>query len=156
MSEARYLSGDRILPALSISCKKQLFMRLAEEGARLTGLDQASVHRALCERERLGPTGLGNGIAIPHARIDGLEGIYGLFVQLSHEIDYEAMDGEPVDLVFMLLAPDGSSAEHLKALAWVSRNLRDAGLCARLRGAESKDAILALFAHGPDHSLDAA
>ncbi|GAB5390309.1 MAG: PTS IIA-like nitrogen regulatory protein PtsN [Alphaproteobacteria bacterium] len=149
MGEARYLCSDSVMTSMTVTCKKQLFSELAAKGAELTGLDQRLVLKALSERERLGPTALGGGIAIPHARLSELDEIHGLFVQLDRPIEYEAMDGEPIDLVFMLLAPEQDNADHLKALAWVSRNLRDKGLCSRLRGAEGKDAILALFAAGP-------
>ncbi len=126
--------------------KKKLFALLADVAARAYGLDAATVAAALAARERLGTTGFGGGIAIPHGRIEGLESVRGVMMRLDKPIDFAAVDDSPVDLVFMLLSPVNAGAEHLKALARVSRRLRDRGFTAKLRGAGSADAIYALLA----------
>jgi len=101
----------------------------------------------LLERERLGSTGVGNGIAIPHGKIAGLDRLYGLFARADQPIDFDAIDEQPVDLIFLLLAPEGAGADHLKALARVSRLLRDRVTCEKLRGSDNADALYALLTH---------
>lgn len=125
--------------------KKALFALLGQMAEREYGLAAADVVERLTERERLGSTGFGNGVAIPHGKIAGLEHVVGLFVQLAQPVDFDAVDELPVDLVFCLLSPPDSGAEHLKALALVSRWMRDSSFVAKLRGAASSDAVLALF-----------
>lgn len=134
--------------------KKQLFRNLAERVAPLIGRDAELVVSVLGERERLGSTGFGGGIAIPHGKIAGLDRVHGFVVRLAEPIDYDAIDRMPVDIVFMLLSPEDAGAEHLKALARVSRALRDRELLDRLRGAGSTDAIFALLSS--DWTRDAA
>ena len=129
----------RVLP--KVSSKKRLFCDLAEIAHDVHGLDRSEALQALQDRESLGPTGVGGGIALPHARIDGLEAVRGVFLRLETPLDFDAMDRKPVDLVFGLFAPEGAGVAHLKALALVSRTLRDASLCAKLR-ANSDPAIL--------------
>jgi PTS system nitrogen regulatory IIA component len=119
--------------------------QLAELAGQRLGIDPASIHSGLNEREQLGSTGFGHGVAIPHAKIDALENIYGLFVRLSEAVDYKAIDSRPVDLVFLLLSPTGVGAEHLKALAAISRVTRDAATLERLRGARTRDALAAVL-----------
>ncbi len=148
------ISPERVAADLGCAGKKALFQQLALAGARATGLDQKAILSALVEREKLGSTGFGSGIAIPHGRVEGLPGIIGFFVRLSAPIDFQSVDGLPVDLVFMLLSPPDAGAEHLKALAGVSRMLRDRAMLAKLRGARTKDALYALLA-GVE-ALDAA
>ncbi|MGF1549587.1 MAG: PTS sugar transporter subunit IIA [Sphingomonadaceae bacterium] len=143
--------GDIVVPgavaeALSVSSKKTLLKKLAAAAARETGLAARTIARRLAERERLGSTGFGNGAAIPHARIEGLERLYGYFARLEKPVDFEAIDRIPVDLVFLLLSPPDAGAEHLKALARISRLLRDEAVLAKLRGARSRDAIYAVLA----------
>jgi len=154
MNLADFLDCDAIKTALPGANKRSLMQQLANLAAQRLGMDPAIVLAGLNEREQLGSTGFGQGVAIPHAKIEGLESIYGLFVRLGEPIDYKAIDGAPVDLVFLLLSPAGSGAGHLKALAAISRVTRDAATLERLRGARSRDALAALLM-GADE-LDAA
>lgn len=139
---------------MSVANKKALFQLLAAATARRTGYDPKVIVSALSEREKLGSTGFGGGIAIPHGKLDGLPDVTGYFARLTAPIDFQAVDGMPVDLVFMLLSPTDAGADHLKTLASVSRLLRDRDMTAKLRGARSKDAIFALLS-GVE-ALDAA
>jgi PTS system nitrogen regulatory IIA component len=118
---------------------------LAARAARLTGKDERIIFDVLLERERLGTTGVGNGIAIPHGKLPGLPRLYGMFARLDTPVDFDAIDDQPVDLIFLLLAPETAGADHLKALARVSRLLRDKGLCEKLRGSDNRDALFALL-----------
>ena len=154
MQLADFLDCDAIKTALPGGNKRSLLQQLANLGAQRLGLDSGAVLASLNEREQLGSTGFGHGVAIPHARIDGLERIYGLFARLGEPVDYKAIDGKPVDLVFLLLSPMDAGADHLKALASISRVTRDAATLERLRGARSRDALAALLM-GADE-LDAA
>jgi PTS system nitrogen regulatory IIA component len=126
--------------------KKALFQHLAAAAARLTGLPAKRILAALNDREKVGSTGFGTGAAIPHGKVEGLTGVFGYFARLSAPIEFEAVDGLPVDLVFLLLSPPDAGADHLKALAAVSRAFRDQQTLAKLRGARSKDALFALLA----------
>jgi PTS system nitrogen regulatory IIA component len=130
----------------NITTSKALFQQLGQVAEREYGLSATEVVDRLTERERLGSTGFGGGVAIPHGKIDGLTQVVGLFVQLAQPVDVKAIDDLPVDLVFCLLSPPDAGSEHLKALAQVSRWLRDRTFVAKLRGAGSADAIYALFA----------
>lgn len=116
-----------------MSNKKRLFHELGEVVSQSYGLMSAYVFDGLQERESLGPTGVGNGIALPHARLEDIDQIYGVFIRLEKPLDYESVDRQPVDLIFGLFAPKDSGVEHLKALAQVSRTMRDANICAKLR-----------------------
>jgi nitrogen PTS system EIIA component len=144
------LSGILTLKAvdagLTVANKKALFQQLATAAERQTGLAAKQIASALSEREKLGSTGFGGGAAIPHGKVEGLGRVFGYFARLSAPIDFQAVDGIPVDLVFLLLSPPDAGAEHLKALASVSRTLRDRQILAKLRGARSKDALFALLA----------
>ncbi|HCZ00326.1 MAG: PTS lactose transporter subunit IIC [Rhodobacterales bacterium RIFCSPHIGHO2_02_FULL_62_130] len=113
--------------------KKRLFQELGEVASQAYGLNAATAIDGLQERESLGPTGVGNGIALPHARLEGLEKIIGVFIRLEKPLEYESVDRQPVDLIFGLFAPKDSGVDHLKALALVSRTMRDQGICAKLR-----------------------
>lgn len=148
------LQPETVIEGLAPKTRKALFTELADVLARTHGLDAAEVARALGDREKLGSTGFGGGTAIPHGRIAGLRHIVGVFARLSQPLDFEAVDGLPVDLVFAMLSPTDAGAEHLKALARVSRQLRDRAFVAKLRGAGSPDALYALWTH--DHARDAA
>jgi PTS system nitrogen regulatory IIA component len=139
------LTPDAIVAGLSAGNKKTLFHQLGQIAARAYGLDPRAVADRLGEREKLGSTGFGGGIAIPHGKLDGLREVTGVFVRLDKPVDFAAVDELPVDLVFMMLSPVGAGAEHLKALARVSRRLRDRGFAAKLRGAGSPDALYALL-----------
>lgn len=139
------LSPDAIAAGLSLTSKKALFQQLGAIAARAYGLDAKQVNDALAAREKLGSTGFGGGVAIPHGKLEGLRQVLGVFVRLEKPIDFAAVDEMPVDLVFMLLSPVGAGAEHLKALARVSRLLRDRAVTAKLRGSGSADALYALM-----------
>ncbi|MFP5454912.1 MAG: PTS sugar transporter subunit IIA [Alphaproteobacteria bacterium] len=142
------LSLQAVQAALVVPNKKALFQQLAGVASKLVDVDPKLVVDRLVERERLGSTGFGAGIAIPHGKIDGLDRVVGLFARLGTPIDFAAIDDLPVDLVFLLLSPVDAGVEHLKALARVSRRLRDKTFVAKLRGAGSDDALYALFATG--------
>lgn len=140
------LTIDRVDAALTATNKKGLFQLLAMAASRRTDLPAKAVATALTEREKLGSTGFGGGVAIPHAKMADLGGVFGYFARLSTPIDFQSVDGLPVDLVFLILSPPDAGADHLKALASVSRVLRDRATVAKLRGARSRDAIFALLA----------
>lgn len=142
------LTPDAVFNDLAVASKKALFPALAELVAARTGLPRDAIAERLGERERLGSTGFGAGVAIPHGKVDGLTEVVGLFAKLERPIDFAAIDALPVDLVFVLLSPPNAGVEHLKALARVSRRLRDRAFVAKLRGAGSADALYALFASG--------
>ena len=147
MSDIAYiLSADSIDAGLTVANKKGLFQQLATAAAKRTGLAAKDIVAALNEREKLGSTGFGAGVAIPHGKLPGLTEVVGYFARLTQPIDFQAVDNLPVDLVFLLLSPPDAGADHLKALASVSRALRDRQALAKLRGARSKDAIFALLA----------
>lgn len=140
------LAGPKaIIPSLKASSKKQALQEIAGFAAKLTGQEERTIFDVLMQRERLGTTGVGQGVAIPHGKIEGLEKIHGVFARLETPIDFEALDDQPVDLIFMLLVPEGAGAEHLKVLARISRLLRDQDVCAKLRGSDNADAIYALL-----------
>jgi PTS system nitrogen regulatory IIA component len=140
------LAPDAVASGVSAGSRKTLFQQLGGIAARAYGLDAKLVAERIAEREKLGSTGFGGGIAIPHAKIEGLRQVTGVFLRLDKPLDFAAVDALPVDLVFMMLSPVGAGAEHLKALARVSRLLRDRGFAAKLRGAGSTDALYALLA----------
>lgn len=140
------LTPGAVVAGINITAKKALFQQLAAIAERESGIDSRLVIERLGERERLGSTGFGGGVAIPHGKIDGLERVTGVFMRLDEPIDFQAIDDMPVDIVFMLLSPPDAGAEHLKALARVSRALRDRPFLAKLRGAGSSDALYALLA----------
>jgi nitrogen PTS system EIIA component len=140
-----FLRPGAVVAALVAPNKKTLFQQLGTMAERVHDVDPALVIERLTERERLGSTGFGGGIAIPHGKVDGLDHVVGLFARLAQPVDFASIDDEPVDLVFMLLSPTDAGAAHLKALAQVSRVLRDKAFVAKLRGAATDDALLALF-----------
>jgi PTS system nitrogen regulatory IIA component len=140
------LTIDRVEAGMTVSNKKALFQQLAIAAGRRLGIDAKTISASLTQREKVGSTGFGGGAAIPHGRIEGLAGVFGYFARLSAPVDYQSVDGMPVDLVFLLLSPPDAGADHLKALAGVSRALRDRETLAKLRGARSRDAIFALLA----------
>ena len=143
-----FLSPDAVVADLRVTSKKQLLQQLAHRAAVKTALDERRVLDTILERERLGSTGFGGGVAIPHGKIEGLGQVFGLFARLGSAVDYDALDRQPVDLVFLLLAPQGAGADHLKALASVSRTFRDRAITAKLRGSTSADALYAMLASG--------
>jgi PTS system nitrogen regulatory IIA component len=139
------LAPGSVVARLRVGSKKQALQELARRAAEVTGLHERSIFEVLLERERLGTTGVGNGIAIPHGKLPGLTRLYGLFARLEHPVDFDSIDEQPVDLIFLLLAPESAGADHLKALARVSRLLRDRVVCEKLRGADHPDALYALL-----------
>jgi PTS system nitrogen regulatory IIA component len=153
MDIADLLSPEAIIPALRVTSKKQALQELARRAADTTRESEREIFQVLLERERLGTTGVGGGIAIPHGKLPGLKRLYGVFARLDRPIDFEAIDEQPVDLVFLLLAPGTAGADHLKALARVSRLLRDRAICDKLRGTDNADAIYALLTdHATSHA----
>lgn len=138
----------------NVSSKKRLFQDLGDIVASAYGLDSEAAFGALQDREALGPTGVGHGVALPHARIEGLEEVVGAFVRVEKPLDFDAVDRQPVDLIFALFAPDGSGVDHLKALALVSRTMRDSGVCAKLRANEEPDTLHTILTEA--HSTRAA
>ena len=145
MEIADLVSVDGVVANLKVSSKKQILQELAQRAAVLTGLHERAIFDTLLERERLGTTGVGVGVAIPHGKLTDLDRIYGLFARLAQPVDFEAIDDQPVDLIFLLLAPASAGADHLKALARVSRLLRDKAVCEKLRGSDTPEAIYALL-----------
>ena len=145
MQLSEFLDFDAIKPAMPSANKRGLLQQLAQLAGQRTGLDSNEILSSLVERERLGSTGFGHGVAIPHGKVEGLNTIYCLFARLPDAIDYQAIDGERVDLVFLLLSPPDAGAEHLKALAAVSRVVRHVPTLEKMRGARSRDALAAVL-----------
>ena len=143
------LRVDAVKSLSAVSSKKRLFQEIGEIAATSYGMKAVDVCTALQERESLGPTGVGQGIALPHARLEGLEKVHGLFVRVEKPMDFEAVDRQPVDLIFALLAPQDAGVEHLKALAMVSRTMRDSGLCAKLRANADAATLHTLLTEAP-------
>lgn len=134
-----------VMANLRAANKKQALQEIARRASEITGEPERAIFDVLIERERLGTTGVGSGIAIPHGKLPALKRLYGVFARIETAIDFESIDGQPVDLVFLLLAPAGAGADHLKALARVSRLLRDRAVCEKLRGSDSPEALYALL-----------
>ena len=152
MNISDLLASDAILPALKVQSKKQLLQELAVRAHAIARLPERRIFETLMEREKLGTTGVGAGIAIPHGRLTEANTISGVFARLETAIDYEAVDSQPVDLIFMLLAPENAGADHLKALARVSRLLRSTATCEKLRAASSPEALYAILTAQNDAS----
>ncbi|RST80383.1 PTS IIA-like nitrogen-regulatory protein PtsN [Aquibium carbonis] len=138
-----------ILPALKANSKKQLLQLLAEKASEVTGLSEREIFDTILQRERLGSTGVGNGIAIPHGKLPGIKAITGVFARLDHPVEFESLDDQPVDMVFLLLAPEGAGADHLKALSRIARVLRDSETVAKIRGTRDAAAIYAFLSTAP-------
>lgn len=147
------VSSEAVIPSLKANSKKQVLNELALFAAKLTGHQDQEIFNILLERERLGTTGVGNGVAIPHGKFPNLDKIYGIFVRMDQPVDFESVDDMPVDLIFLLLVPEDAGADHLKALASISRLMRNKDVCEKLRGSENADAIYALLGSS---SLDTA
>lgn len=145
MQLSEFLDFDAIKTSLPGGNKKSLLQQLANLAGQRLGVDPAAVQASLMEREQLGSTGFGQGVAIPHGKIEGLSRIYCLFARLAEPVDYKAIDGRPVDLVFLLLSPPDAGAEHLKALAAISRVTRHVPTLEKMRGARSRDALAAVL-----------
>ncbi len=145
MEIAELITLEGVVPNLRATSKKQALQDLARRAAEITGLAERAIFDVLIERERLGTTGVGNGIAIPHGKLASLNRIYGLFARLEKPVDFDSIDEQPVDLIFLLLAPESAGADHLKALARISRLLRDKAVCEKLRGTETAEGLYALL-----------
>ncbi len=144
-----FLTAEAVAPSLRAKGKKQVLQELSAQAARLTGEAEREIFETLLQRERLGSTGIGDGVAIPHGKLPKLESLFGLFARLEKPIDFEALDGEPVDMMFLLLAPEGAGADHLKALARVARVLRVPGIHERIRSARDASALYAVLTQEP-------
>ena len=143
------LSPEGILSALRVNGKKQALQEMSERAAQVSGLPAREIFDALLQRERLGSTGVGDGIAIPHGKLAKCNRIFGIFARLERAIDFEALDGLPVDLIFLLIAPESAGADHLKALAGIARVLRDPGTAAQLRATRDASALYSLLTLTP-------
>jgi PTS system nitrogen regulatory IIA component len=139
------VSPESVLSNLRVTGKKQALQELARKAANISGQPERGVFDVLMERERLGTTGVGNGIAIPHGKVAKIDRLYGVFARLESPIDFQSIDDQPVDLIFLLLAPESAGADHLKALAKISRLLRDTTTCDKLRGTNTVDGIYAIL-----------
>lgn len=148
MEISEILSAEAVVSTLNATSKKRLLQEIAGVAEDVYGLPSADIFAALQARELLGPTGMGNGVAIPHARLSCIDEVKGIFIRLEHPVDYESVDRQPVDLVFALFAPEGAGAMHLKSLARVSRTLRDQTICAKLRSAKDPNALFATLSAG--------
>ena len=145
MEIADLITTESVIPNLRATSKKQALQDLAKRASEITGVHERAIFGVLIERERLGTTGVGNGIAIPHGKLPNLERLYGLFARLNPPIAFDSIDEQPVDLIFLLLAPESAGADHLKALARVSRLLRDKPSCEKLRATDDAEALYALL-----------
>ncbi len=146
---------EAVLPSLHAQSKKQVLHEVCAIAAQQTGLVERGILDTLLQRERLGSTGVGQGVAIPHGKLSELETLVGVFARLAQPVDFDALDNQPVDLVFVLLAPESAGADHLKALARIARELRDPGVAEKLRGASDADALYAVLT-APPHASHAA
>jgi PTS system nitrogen regulatory IIA component len=149
MSLMDLLNADAILPSLKVNSKKQALQELSDRAALVSGISAREIFNALLQRERLGSTGVGNGIAIPHGKLAKAGRIFGVFARLERAIDYEALDGAPVDLIFLLIAPETAGADHLKALARTARILRDPVTTAKLRATRDASALYTMLNQSP-------
>jgi PTS system nitrogen regulatory IIA component len=140
------VAPNAIIPALRVNSKKQLLQELAAKAAELCGQGERTILETLQQRERLGSTGVGDGVAIPHGKLPKLNKLFGLFARLERGVDFEALDSQPVDLVFLLLAPEAAGADHLKALARVARLLREPDVVRKLRDSRDAEALYAVLA----------
>jgi nitrogen PTS system EIIA component len=139
------LQVGAVLADVNANSKKLVMQEMAVRAAEITGRSEREIFDTLIQREKLGATGVGHGVAIPHGKLPGLPGLVGVFARIEKPVDFEAFDGEPVDLIFMLLAPENAGADHLKALARIARALRDRGLAAKLRASHDADAVYMLL-----------
>jgi PTS system nitrogen regulatory IIA component len=139
------IAPNAIIPALKVNNKKQAIQELSAQAAKLTGLNERAILEVLQQRERLGSTAVGSGVAIPHGKLAKLGRLFGLFARLEKPIEFEALDNQKVDLIFLLLAPEGAGADHLKALAKIARLLRDPEIARKLRESQDADALHAVM-----------
>ena len=149
MNLSAIISANAVLPHLKVQSKKQLLQELSQHLGSELAIDQRIIFETLLTREKLGSTGLGQGIAIPHGRLPSITKVHGLFAKLATAVDFDSVDGEPVDLVFVLLSPDHAGADHLTALARISRLLRAPTTLAKLRGATTAEGLYAILTEPP-------
>jgi len=140
---------NSVIPNMRVANKKQALLELSERAAQLSGLDAREIFDSLLQRERLGSTGVGNGIAIPHSKLAKAQTLFGVFARLEKPINFDSLDAQPVDILFLLIAPDSAGADHLTALSRVARSLRDKGLVAKLRATHDASAIYSLLVQAP-------
>ncbi|MDV4144592.1 MULTISPECIES: PTS IIA-like nitrogen regulatory protein PtsN [Shimia] len=145
MDLSKILKPEAVKVVSSASSKKRLLHAIGEVAESAYGLDASRVVEALLERENLGPTGVGHGVALPHARLEGLSSVVGAFVRLEKPVDFNAVDRQPVDIAFALFAPEDAGVEHLKALALVSRTLRENAICAKLRANQETQTLYSIL-----------
>jgi len=145
MELSELISSDSIVAALKVGSKKQALQELSHIAENISGISSRDIFGTVLQRERLGSTGVGQGIAIPHGKLEGLDRLYAIFARLETPIGFDAMDDQPVDLIFMLLAPESAGADHLKALARISRTLRDPAVTEKLRTSDSADQIYSIL-----------
>jgi PTS system nitrogen regulatory IIA component len=143
------ISPEAIVPSLKANSKKQVLQEMSDRAARISGLRSREIFDALLQRERLGSTGTGDGVALPHSKLLKCKSIFGIFARLEKPIDFAATDAAAVDLVFLLIAPEAAGADHLKALARIARVLRDPAIAARLRATRDPAALYALLTQEP-------
>ena len=145
MDLTELLNENAILSTLKVSSKKQAIQCISEKAAEITGLNEREIFETLLQRERLGSTGVGSGIAIPHGKLPSLDKIYGVMARLERPISFDAMDDQPVDIIFLLLAPEGAGADHLKALAKIARVLRDGDMVNKIRATSDPEALYSVL-----------
>lgn len=143
------LAADAVIPALKAQTKKQALLELSDHASKISGLSAHEINESLMQRERLGSTGIGNGIAIPHGKLAKAMHLFGVFARLEKPIDFESLDGQPVDLIFLLIAPEKAGADHLKALSRVARILRDPAIAQKLRATHDQTALFTLLTQVP-------
>ena len=146
MPTPELVAPNAIIPALKVNGKKQALQEIAAKAGELTGQSERTILEILLQREKLGSTGVGNGVAIPHGKLPKLTNLFGVFARLDRPVDFESMDNEPVDLVLLLLAPETAGADHLKALARVARLFKDADVVRKLRNSRDAEALYAVLA----------
>ena len=151
MELTNLLTPECIVANLKATSKKQALQEMSKRIAEVTGENERDIFDVIIEREKLGTTGVGDGIAIPHGKLETLQRLHGLFARLERPINFDSIDERPVDLIFLLLAPETAGAEHLKALACVSRFLRDKTNCDKLRGSNNPEALYALLIENEKH-----
>jgi len=145
MRISELMSQECVVTGIKANSKRQVLQELAKKASEVTGLNERTIFDIILERESLGTTGVGNGVAIPHGRVDKIKKVHGIFAKLDNAIDFESVDSKPVDLVFMLLAPEAAGADHLKALAKVSRTVKDEATRNSIRASNDIEAIYALL-----------
>ncbi len=139
------ITPESVIPSLRAQSKKQLLQEVALHASKITNIDQRKIFDTLLQRERLGSTGIGQGIAIPHGKLPNLDRIVCFFVRLEHPIEFDSIDDQPVDLIFLLLAPESAGADHLKALARISRLLREPAAIEKIRTSENSSSLFAVL-----------